>query len=71
MASNGSFTLECDATSAAAVKYWVVVHLRQIVCSQFSGRVILRDGDLPWPPKSPDLSTWNFCVWVPEIRCIL
>lgn len=61
MASNGSFSLECDAISAA-MKYWVV-HLRQIVCSQFSGRVILRDGDLPWPPKSPDLSTWDFfCV---------
>lgn len=61
MASNGSFSLECDAISAA-MKYWVV-YLRQIVCSQFSERVILRDGDFPWPPKSLDLSTWDyFCV---------
>lgn len=26
----------------------------------FSGKDILHSGDIPWPPKLPDLSTWDF-----------
>lgn len=30
--------------------------------------VNLRFGDIPWPPRSPYLSTLNFFLVVPEVR---
>jgi hypothetical protein len=29
----------------------------------FGNRVISRFGDIPWPPKSPDLSVCDFFLW--------
>ena len=31
-----------------------------IVRNMFPGHIISRFGDLPWPPRSPDLSTCDF-----------
>ncbi|CAB0019743.1 unnamed protein product, partial [Nesidiocoris tenuis] len=29
----------------------------------FPGRVISRHGDVPWPPRSPDLTPSDFFLW--------
>ncbi|KAJ4446655.1 hypothetical protein ANN_13352 [Periplaneta americana] len=29
----------------------------------FPGRVISRKGDIAWPPRSPDLTIWDFFLW--------
>jgi hypothetical protein len=34
-----------------------------VVRHMFPGRVISRFGDIPWPPRSPDLSTCDFILW--------
>ena len=35
-----------------------------IVRNMFPGHLISRFGDVPWPPRSPDLSTCDFFLWV-------
>lgn len=34
-----------------------------IVRRMFAGRLISRFGDVPWPPRSPDLSSCDFFLW--------
>jgi hypothetical protein len=34
-----------------------------VVRRTFPGRVISRFGDIPWPPRSPDLTTCDFFLW--------
>jgi len=34
-----------------------------IVRNMFPGHLISRFGDVPWPPRSPDLSMCNFFLW--------
>jgi len=34
-----------------------------IVRNMFSGHLISRFRDMPWPPRSPDLSTCDFFLW--------
>jgi transposase len=34
-----------------------------VVRRMFPGRVISRFGDIPWPPRSPDLSSCDFFLW--------
>lgn len=34
-----------------------------VVRNMFPGRVISRFGDVPWPPRSPDLSSCDFFLW--------
>jgi len=34
-----------------------------IVRNMFPGHPISRFGDVPWPPRSPDLSTCDFFLW--------
>ena len=34
-----------------------------IVRNMFPGHLISRFGDVPWPPRPPDLSTCDFLVW--------
>ena len=34
-----------------------------IVRNMFSGHLISRFGDVPWPPRSPDLSKCDFFLW--------
>ena len=34
-----------------------------IVRNMFPGHLISRFGDVPWPPRSPDLSTCDFVLW--------
>ena len=34
-----------------------------IVRNMFPGHLISRFGDVPWPPRSPDLSTCDFFLW--------
>lgn len=29
----------------------------------FPNRVISRNGDIAWPPRSPDLTPPDFCLW--------
>lgn len=36
---------------------------RQILQEQFPGRLISLRGDIPWPPRSPDLSPCDFFLW--------
>ena len=31
--------------------------------NMFPGHLISRFGDVPWPPRSPDLSTCDFFLW--------
>jgi hypothetical protein len=38
---------------------WTVEH-RVFV---YAGHLISRYGDVPWPPRSPDLSTSDFLLW--------
>jgi len=33
------------------------------VRNMFPGHLIVRFGDVPWPPRSPDLSTCDFFLW--------
>jgi len=33
------------------------------VRNMFPGHLISRFGDVPWPPRSPDLSTCDFFLW--------
>lgn len=35
----------------------------QALRSLFPGRLISRNGDLPWPPRSPDLTVCDFFLW--------
>lgn len=35
----------------------------QVLRRMFPGRLISRFGDIPWPPRSPDLSTCDFFLW--------
>ena len=37
----------------------VLAHLREL----FPGKVISKGGDVPWPPRSPDLSPLDFFLW--------
>jgi len=42
-----------------------------IVRNMFPGYLISRLGDVPWPPRSPDLSTCDFfSLWLFEIACL-
>ena len=41
-----------------------------IVRNMFPGYLISRFGDVPWPPRSPDLSTCDFLGGVFEIACL-
>jgi len=41
-----------------------------VVRRMFPGRVISRFGDIPWPPRSPDLTTCDFFVGIPQITCL-
>ena len=42
-----------------------------IVRNMFPGHLIYRFGDVPWPPRSPDLSTFDFfSLGVFEIVCL-
>jgi len=34
-----------------------------IVRNMFPGHLISRFGDVPWPPRSPELSTCDFFLW--------
>ena len=34
-----------------------------IVRNMFPGHLISRFGDVPWPPRSPDLSMCDFFLW--------
>ena len=34
-----------------------------IVQNMFPGHLISRFGDVPWPPRTPDLSTCDFFLW--------
>jgi len=34
-----------------------------VVRRMFPGRVISRFGDIPWPTRSPDLTTCDFFLW--------
>ena len=34
-----------------------------IVRNMFPGHLISHFGDVPWPPRSPDLSTYDFFLW--------
>lgn len=35
----------------------------QYLRGQFPGRVMSKRGDLPWPPRSPDLTVCDFFLW--------
>lgn len=35
----------------------------QLLKDRFSGRLISLGGDIPWPPRSPDLSPLDFYMW--------
>ena len=41
-------------TSRAAIQY---------LQGQFPGKVISKRGDVPWPPRSPDLAILDFFAW--------
>jgi len=34
-----------------------------VIRETFAGRLISRNGDIPWPPRSPDLSPCDFYLW--------
>ena len=34
-----------------------------VLRNMFPGRLISRFGDVPWPPRSPDLSSCDFFLW--------
>ena len=34
-----------------------------VLRNMFPGRLILRFGDVPWPPRSPNLSSCDFFLW--------
>jgi len=34
-----------------------------MMTNTFPGRLISRFGDVPWPPRSPDLSLCDFFLW--------
>jgi hypothetical protein len=34
-----------------------------VLRDMFLGRLISRFGDVPWPPRSPDLSSCDFFLW--------
>jgi hypothetical protein len=44
------------------MEQWTVEH-RMFAYDAYVTRVILRFGDIPWPPRSPDLSTCDFFLW--------
>lgn len=31
--------------------------------TNFPGRLVSRNGDVPWPPRSPDLAPCDFFLW--------
>ena len=33
------------------------------LCNKFKGRLISKKGDVPWPPRSPDLTVPDFYLW--------
>ena len=41
-----------------------------IVRNMFPGHFISRFGDVPWPPRSPDLSACDFFLWVYLKLCV-
>jgi hypothetical protein len=44
------------------MEQWTVEH-RMFAYDAYVTRVISRFGDIPWPPRSPDLSTCDFFLW--------
>jgi hypothetical protein len=38
-------------------------HPRRILKEMFPGRVVFLHEAVPWPPRSPDLSTCDFFLW--------
>ena len=34
-----------------------------VIREAFPGRLLSRNGDIPWPPRSPDLSRSDFFLW--------
>lgn len=53
-----AFWLQQDGATAHTAR-----RSRQILQEQFPGRLISLRGDIPWPPRSPDLSPCDFFLW--------
>ena len=41
-----------------------------IIREAFAGCVISRNCDVPWPPRSPDLSPYDFFMRIPEAQSV-
>ena len=39
------------------------LHVREFLNKTFPNRWIGRDGPIPWPPRSPDITTLDFFLW--------
>ena len=39
------------------------LHVRQFLNQTFPDRWIGRDGPIPWPPRSPDITPLDFFLW--------
>ena len=37
--------------------------IKHLLSQQFGDRVISRHFPFPWPPRSPDLTPMDFCLW--------
>ena len=55
--SRGVWFQQDGATAHTAKQY--LTSLR----GQFKGRLISRFGDVPWPPRSPDLTVPDYYLW--------
>ena len=51
--------MECQSSHNGAVDVTTSCVLRNM----FPGRLISRFGDVPWPPRSPDMSSCDFFLW--------
>ena len=45
-----------------APPHWSL-NVRQFLDEKFPGRWVGRDGPIPWPPRSPDLTPLDFFLW--------
>jgi len=56
--NNGNLWYQQDGATAHTAVISIVAHSRL-----FPQRVISRFGDVPWPPRSPDLTAPDFILW--------
>ena len=46
-----------------SIKFLLTLHVREFLNETFPNRWIGRDGPIPWPPRSPDITPLDFFLW--------